>query len=145
MKSVEDYPLCLDSRTVSSILLHLKPKKEFVKSLGPEELYEKFQNTKVGYVKVRKISDNPGIEKNKLYEGVTGAFGEGFAVWLSSPGNWFHTSVIESIDWENKTFRTLNSTYSFEFEELEYQDFGNKLINLGINSAPKQNMKEYDC
>ena len=145
MKSVEDYLDCLDSRTTGAILLKIKPKKEFVKTLGPEDLYDKFQNTKVGYIKVHKISDNPGIEKNKVYEGVTGAFGEGFAVWISSPSSWFHTSNIKSIDWKNNTFETLNSTYAFEFEELEYKDFAYKLASLGLNSVSKRHIKGHEC
>ena len=138
MESIEKYYDCLDSKTLSSVLLRTKPKKEFVKAIGPEELYDKFQDSKVGYVKVHKISDNPGIEKGKLYEGVTGAFGEGFALWLSNPWEWFHTSVIESIDWENKTFKTMNSTYAFDFEELDYHQLVTDFSNHNITSAPKK-------
>ena len=145
MESIEKYYSCLDNRTVSAILLRLKPKKEFVKTLGPEDLYDKFQDTKVGYIKLHKISDNEGIEKGRVYEGVTGAFGEGFAVWVSSPREWFHTSTIESIDWDNHTFKTENSTYAFEFEELDYKDLAIKLSNLGIPSASKRYIKGHEC
>ena len=141
MRSIEEFPFYLDNTTVSAVLLHTKPKKEFVKTLGPEELYDKFQNTKVGYIRLSKISNNPGIEPGKIYEGVTGSFGEEFAVWVSSPRNWFHTSTIKSIDWKNNTFKTLNSTYKFEFEELDYQDFANRLNNLGLNSTSESNIK----
>lgn len=138
MKSVTDYYDCLDHRTVNTILLRNKPKRDFVIELGPEELYERFQKSKVGYIKVHKISDNPGIEKNKVYEGVTGAFGEGFAVWISSPSTWFHTSVIKSIDWDKHTFDTLNSTYAFEFEELSYDELLREFADKDIRSAPRK-------
>lgn len=138
MESIEKYYDCLDSKVISTILLRVKPEKEFVKTLGPEELYDSFQKSKVGYIKVSKISDNPGIKQGSEYEGVTGAFGEGFAVWMSNPSHWFHTSTIKSIDWNNHTFETENSTYKFEFEELEYDKLAHRLLNLGLNSAPKK-------
>ena len=127
MKSIEEYPWHIDARTIAAISLKMKSTEEL-------DTYNNLQNAKVGYIKVHKISDNPGIEKDKVYEGVTGAFGEGLAVWISNPKEWFHTSVIKSIDWKNNTFKTLNSTYAFEFEELEYENLMNKLSDLGICS-----------
>ena len=145
MESIEKYYDCLDSRTIKFLLIRYKPKKEFITTVGPEEAYNKIQESKVGYIKVHKISDNPGIEKNKVYEGITACFGEGLAMWLSNETNWFHTSVIQSIDWNDKTFKTLNSTYAFEFEELEYGNFANELLNLGINSVNKRYVKGHEC
>ena len=144
MESINKYLDYLDSTTTSFMLLRFKPKKEFVKLVGPEDLYDKFMKTKVGYIKTHKISDNPGIQKGKVYEGITSSFGEGFPVWITNPSKWFHTSIVESIDWENKTFKTNNSVYAFEFEELEYEDLANKLLNLGINSISKQYIEEHD-
>lgn len=138
MESIEKYYDCLDHRTVSTLILRTKPKKEFIKTLGPEDLYESFIKSKVGYIKVHKISDNPGIPKSKVYEGVTGAFGEGLAVWISNPSSWFHSSTIKDIDWENNVFHTLNSTYAFEFEELDYKQLVTNFLNSEINSAPKK-------
>lgn len=141
MKSIEEYYDCLDRRTISTLMLRFKPKKEFVKTLGPESLYDSFQKSKVGYIKVHKISDNQGIPKNKVYEGLTGLFGEGFAVWISNPSSWFHTSTIKDIDWENNVFHTLNSTYAFEFEELDYKQLVTDFLNFEIESAPKRNQE----
>ena len=135
MKSVTDYYDCLDHRTVNTILLRNKRRKDFVIELGPEELFDRFHKSKVGYIKVHKVSDNPGIEKNKVYEGITAAFGEGFAVWISGPSTWFHTSVIKNIDWDKHTFNTLNSTYAFDFEELSYTDLLKEFSDKEINSA----------
>lgn len=137
MESIEKYCSCLDHRTIKFLLLRYKPKKEFITTVGPEEVYDRLHKSKVGYISVHKISDNPGIEKNKVYEGVTACFGEGFAMWLSSENNWFHTSVIQNIDWENNVFKTMNSVYSFKFEELDPTEFIDRLLNLDIESCPK--------
>lgn len=138
MKSIEEYRNCLDNRTIKFLLLRAKPKKEFITTVGPEEAYDRIQKSKVGYITVHKVSDNPGIEKGKVYEGVTACFGEGLAMWLSSETSWFHTSVIQNIDWENNTFQTMNSTYAFKFEELDPTELVDKLLNLGIESCPKK-------
>lgn len=138
MRSIEDYYNCIDYRTIKFLLLRTKPKKEFIKNVGPEDAYENVQKSKVGYIVVHKISDNPGIKKNKIYEGITACFGEGLAMWLSNETSWFHTSVVKSINWENNTFETENSVYRFKFEELDPTDFVDKLLNLGIESCPKQ-------
>lgn len=37
------------------------------------------------------------------------------ASFLDRPDEWYHTSNIEKIDWEGRTFVTRNSVYTFEF------------------------------
>lgn len=90
-------------------------KEEFLKlPRTTEEIYNSLQNSKAGWINARRKGDGAG-EK-----GITEAFGEGLPVWISNPnGNWWTTSNIQSIDWENHTFKTLNSTYDFEFKPFE--------------------------
>lgn len=75
-------------------------------------------HAKKGYMKVTKIEGSE--ESYKLgteHRGHTEAFCEGIGLRLIDGFRWFNTSIIKSIDWENKTFKTLNSTYKFELNE----------------------------
>lgn len=77
------------------------------------------EHAKKGYIKVTKIEgDETRYKLGATHEGQTNNFIEGTGVLMEDAhGNWFHTSVIQSIDWENKTFKTLNSTYKFDLNE----------------------------
>ena len=89
-------------------------KEEFMKLCGaPEDLYTAIQNSKSGWIKVSRDYDGAGDC------GITEAFGEGISCKISNCHSWYVTSVIQSIDWENHTFKTLNSTYNFEFKSDE--------------------------
>ena len=92
-------------------------KEEFMKQpRATEELYNNLQKSKQGWIKISRKGDGAGDW------GMTEAFGEGLSCRLSNPSRWYVTSVIQSIDWKNHTFETMNSTYDFEFktkEELE--------------------------
>ena len=80
------------------------------------ELEEKLLNTKAGYIVIQKISDNPGfINRDEKIVGYTENFGEGIALFIEDFDRWFHTSVILKIN--EDTFETLNSTYSYKFNE----------------------------
>ena len=74
-----------------------------------------------GWLTVTKQEGNNNnlIPVNAVRSGYTKAFMEGVGLYISGPDDWFHTSVVTSIDWENKTFKTLNSTYSFVINEKE--------------------------
>lgn len=64
-----------------------------------------------------KISKDKG---ETVYEGEGYGFAEGWPLFIDKDGGGtYHTSLITSIDWENKTFNTLNSTYEFEYSEHE--------------------------
>jgi len=89
-------------------------KQEFLSLSGmTEEIYNSLQNSKQGWIKISRIGDGKGDS------GYTYAFGEGISCKISNPESWYITSVIQSIDWENHTFKTLNSTYNFEFKDTE--------------------------
>lgn len=76
------------------------------------------EHAKKGYIKVTKLEGNESNYKlGTMHEGYTENFTEGVGVHMQTNDRWFHTSIIKSIDWEAKTFKTLNSTYSFEFNE----------------------------
>lgn len=89
-------------------------REEFLNQPGAtDEMYEALQKSKEGWIKISRIPDRAGDY------GFTSAFGEGLSCHLSNPSTWYQTSVIQSIDWENNTFKTLNSTYKFEFRDTE--------------------------
>lgn len=101
------------------------PKEEFMNQPGAnEELYKNLQASKSGWIKVSRDYDGAGDW------GMTDAFGEGLSCYMSNPSRWYRTSVIQSIDWENHTFQTMNSTYNFEFKtEEELKEEKDKEIN----------------
>ena len=88
---------------------------------------ELVKNSKVGKIRIRKISENPGY-LNDWFSGITANFGEGMGVYISDTTEWFTTSTIQEIDWENRRFHTLNSTYEFQFKEIDEKTL-NKIYN----------------
>ena len=82
---------------------------------GDDELaemaYNAMRNCKEGYMKIRRQWPSLG----KPYEGWTYIFAAGLPLFLDRPDEWYHTSNIEKIDWEGRTFVTRNSVYTFEF------------------------------
>lgn len=100
--------------------LKLMSKEEFDEKYGrDDELFDNIQHALSGHIKVTKVSDNYGyLSPGEWREGKTPLFGEGIALWIcGTEDDFYHTSTIQSIDWENNTFKTLNSTYKFEFNE----------------------------
>ena len=94
--------------------------KEYKDSLKDKdnlsELEQSLLNTKSGYIVIQKISNNPGfINEGEKIVGYTENFGEGIALFIEDFDRWFHTSVITKIN--KDTFETLNSTYSYKFNE----------------------------
>jgi hypothetical protein len=90
---------------------------------------ELVRKSKVGKIQIRKTSENPGyLNKGGWFSGITANFGEGMGVYISDTTEWFTTSTIQEIDWENNRFYTLNSTYEFQFEEIDEQTL-NKIYN----------------
>jgi len=110
-------------------------KEEFLDYTGlTEEIYEALQKSKEGWIKISRITDGAGDQ------GFTSAFGEGISCRLSNHDTWYVTSVIQNIDWENHTFKTLNSTYNFEFKDTETLEKERKEHFEKIN----QKFKEFD-
>lgn len=116
------------------------PKEKFLFLNGmSEELYNALQNSKEGWIKISRIGDGNGES------GYTYAFGEGLSCRIDNVDRWYITSVIQSIDWENHTFKTLNSVYNFEYkdrnqietERKESLDRMNKLFENLENNGSK--------
>ena len=96
--------------------------KDFVKAGGSLELHRALKDSKIGYIKITKISSNDGyLHSGESVEGVTAAFGEGISLYIANIEEWYRTSVIQKIYWSKGEFITLNSRYKFEFEEIDYQ------------------------
>lgn len=98
---------------VEHILFHrLLDKERFMQLVESEELYNCLHKSKAGLIKISYLNGS-----NK-HNGFTAAFGEGIACRMSNDKNWYSTSTIKSINWEDKTFETLNNIYKFDFQEV---------------------------
>ena len=76
-----------------------------------EMIFNAMKNCKEGYMRIQRMS--PSLDKE--HEGWTYIFAEGLPLHLDRPDSWYSTTNIQKIDWEGKTFTTLNSVYSFSF------------------------------
>lgn len=79
-------------------------------------IYDRLQNAKSGFIKVTHR------DTKAFHKGHTDAFVEGLSVQMNTLSSWFHTSIIQEINWAEKWFRTLNSIYDFEFIEDEVEN-----------------------
>lgn len=122
MDSLAKYEELLDFKCVQILILKTKDLDFFIQKSGKElgeQLYKDITTAKSGLITVYKVSDNPGIEKGKVYTGVTTGFNTGISVHISDIDGWFESSVIQEIDWDKSEFRTMNSVYHFDFQELD--------------------------
>jgi hypothetical protein len=109
---------------------------DFRASKFKEEMEEKdfllIKETKSGYIFIRKISNNSGyLSNNEGRNGFTPMFSEGLSCYIFLDDlheDYYYTSVIESIDWENKIFTTINSKYSFEFKEMSPEEYDKTVL-----------------
>ena len=102
-------------------------KEEFLTHEGlTEEIYEALQKSKEGWIKISRTTDGAGDQ------GFTPAFGEGISCKISNPSTWYITSVIQSIDWENHTFKTLNSIERIKSFNMGIINFNCKLGSFWI-------------
>ena len=94
-------------------------KEDFMKLDGAsEQLYNNLQKAKSGFIRVEKISKNKGaISTGDVYEGHTDTFGEGVSLIIGDRFYTFKSSVIVKINKAKNTFKTLNSTYKYQFQE----------------------------
>jgi len=139
MQSIVKYLHLLSDINFKTLVHKTFDEADFIDAYGElgKKMFNIVKNTKSGLISIYKISDNPGIEKGKVYSGITTGFGEGIALFIDSEDCWFHTSVIKDIDWDKSEFKTVNSTYHFDFEELD-----DSSINLFdyINNDSKSNI-----
>ena len=107
-----------DDRVKTILELKKLSKEEFLSRFPDENIYNDLHESKEGNIKITKISDNSGyLSEGESREGHTPAFGKGLSCYIDCGETYYYTSVIKEIDWENKIFYTLNSKYSFEFNE----------------------------
>jgi len=106
-----------DDRLKNILELKKLSKEEFISKFPDENIYNDLHESKEGTIKIVKISNNPGLPEGESIEGYTPAFGKGLSCYIDCGETYYYTSVIKEIDWENKIFYTLNSKYSFEFNE----------------------------
>ena len=87
-------------------------KEEFLKYPdATEDIYSALKNSKEGWIEIWK--EDASIHKS----GHTDAFGEGISCYLYRISSWYHTSIIQKINWTEGYFDTLNSRYYFNFKE----------------------------
>lgn len=107
--------------------MHLR---DFVKVGGSAELFYKIRDSKVGYIKITKISSNDGyLSEGESEEGITAAFGEGISLYIAGVEQWYKTTNIRKIFWDEGEFTTMNSRYKFEFKEIDYRPILEELKN----------------
>ena len=87
--------------------------EELQSSIGEDAqwVYNAIRDCKEGYMRIRRQWPSLG----EPHEGWTYIFTAGLPLFIDRPDKWYHTSNIIKIDWECKSFVTLNSVYSFEF------------------------------
>lgn len=113
------------------------PKEEFMQLKGAtEQLYEQIHNAKAGWISVVRQRD--GLHK----KGYTELFGEGISCVIINQNEWWRTSNIQSIDWNNHTFTTLNSVYTFEFKSFEEINKDREKFHEHLNDESKSNQQE---
>ena len=111
-----------DDRLKNILELKKLSKEEFLSKYPDDNIYEDLHDSKEGHIKITKISDNTGyLSSGEVREGYTPAFGEGLSCYIDCGKVYYYTSTIREIDWENKIFYTLNSKYSFEFNESDIE------------------------
>lgn len=104
--------------------------REFIKAGGDIDSHRLIKDSKVGYIKITKISDNDGyLREGEFEQGITAAFGEGLSLYISDKDRWYRTSNIRKIYWDKGEFTTINSRYKFEFTEIDYRPILNELNN----------------
>jgi hypothetical protein len=118
MKEGAKYVVVAIQNVVNMTRTELKKlsKEEFMKLPGAtEDLYIAVQNAKSGYIEVTHAT------QKHFHKGYTEAFGEGIGCYMATPHEWYTTSVIKNINWEEKYFDTLNSRYYFKFKEDDFE------------------------
>lgn len=81
-------------------------------------LYQELKKSREGYMRIQRELPTP----DGPHDGWTYAFCKGIALFIDNLECYYHTSVVQEINWETETsgtFTTLNSRYRFEFIEPE--------------------------
>lgn len=110
--------LNLDSNQLYILSLKSLSKEEFINKTNDEALWDSLQKAKIGFISISKLSGKNNDYLSKPYIGSTVAFGENLSCYINLGDGFFRTSTIQSIDWNKQEFKTLNSIYKFNFEDI---------------------------
>lgn len=103
--------------------LKLTPENELESLVKDPKLIEGIKNSKSGWIKIKKISNNIGyLFTNESVSGWFAILTKGMSLHLGDDSQFYYTSNIVDIDWDKKLFLTLNSIYSFEITEYDAKD-----------------------
>ena len=112
MQTLREMLSLIDKDVEALMLLKLLDKDQFLEIVDSEEIYEAVKKSKSGLIKISYL------DGSNEQHGFTASFGEGIACRMSNEHEWYTTSTIKKIDWEDQTFETLNNIYKFEFQEV---------------------------
>lgn len=98
---------------------HVLPLEEFcekykVDPMQTADVYQDLHTAKIGNISITQVSGN---KVGFSYSGHTYAFGPNISLFIETDWDYYYTSVIQSINWQEGYFDTLNSRYKFKFEE----------------------------
>lgn len=110
----------LPTRVYELLKLKLVPESELENLVQDPKLIEGIKNSKSGWIKIKKISDNAGyLNAGESMFGWFAIFAKGLSLYMGDDSHFYYTSNIVDIDWDKKLFLTLNSIYSFEITEYD--------------------------
>lgn len=96
------------------------------------EYFHKIKNSKSGYIRIIKTSDNQGyLRESESREGFTPILAEDFSCHVILDDiyeDYYYTSTIQKIYWDKGEFETKNSTYSFVFKEMSPEEYDKTVL-----------------
>ena len=96
------------------------------------EYFHKIKNSKSGYIRIIKTSDNQGyLRESESREGFTPILAEDFSCHVILDDiyeDYYYTSTIQKIHWDKGEFETKNSTYSFVFKEMSPEEYDKTVL-----------------
>jgi hypothetical protein len=126
-------------RVYELLKLKITPENELGEDLAKySNILDEIKNSKSGWIKIKKISDNGGyLTKNESESGWFAVFAKGMSLYIGNGSHYYYTSNIVDIDWDKKLFLTLNSIYSFEITEYDAKDMIDAINELFSNKNVK--------
>ena len=107
--------VAVDAKLMSSEDFHR------VHKLSPEQewIYDKLISAHTGKIGIKQVSGN---KVGFTMSGVTATFNEGISLFIDNKYEYYYTSVIQKINWDEGYFDTLNSRYEFTFEPIPKEE-----------------------
>lgn len=128
----------LPTRVYELLKLKLVPESELENLVQDPKLIEGIKNSKSGWIKIKKISDNAGyLNMGESMFGWFAIFAKGLSLYMGDDSHFYYTSNIVDIDWDKKLFLTLNSIYSFEITEYDAKSIIDAIEKLISNENAK--------